>query len=231
MCICKTRSPCAHKTIYALACQKDKWRAHMRYRRASCANNGFAVCSFLPYFSVLPCSLQYNSQESSFSDSKVDHSDGDGHSDADTDGCGYRAFHVHEQELHWWFPFFSSPSYFYFFQYLLAPFSRLLFFEISSERAAERGLLSKTSGTTKFIQSIKSRLAVAQVVEGVISIMIHFIFYEFLFKKKNVYTIYSHCYFLFMVKGVRESAVLSFDFIMFVLLAGYVCVFMLWHYF
>ena len=38
-----------------------------------------------------------------------------------------------------------------------------------SERATERGLLSKTSGTNKFIQSIKSRLAVAQVVEGVIA--------------------------------------------------------------
>lgn len=87
--------------------------------------------------SVLPCSLQYNSQEA-FADDKVENTDGEAQSDADTDG----------------------------------------------EKAAERGLLSKTS-KNQFVQSIKSRLAVAQVVEG-----------------------------------VRESAVLSFDFIMFVLLAG-----------
>jgi len=41
----------------------------------------------------------------------------------------------------------------------------LLLVALSSEKAAERGLLSKTS-RNKFIQSIKSRLAVAQVVEG-----------------------------------------------------------------
>ncbi|XP_046654187.1 uncharacterized protein LOC124344625 isoform X1 [Daphnia pulicaria] len=56
--------------------------------------------------------------------------------------------------------------------------------DTDGEKAAERKLLSKTS-RNEFIQSIKSRLAVAQVVEG-----------------------------------VRASAVLSFDFIMFVLLAG-----------
>jgi len=87
-----------------------------------------------------------------------------------------------------------------------------------SEKAAERKLLSKSS-RNEFIQSIKSRLAVAQVVEGTGSHS----FRTSLIILFNCSTCWLHgLYNFFFMTGVRASAVLSFDFIMFVLLAGYV---------
>ena len=50
-------------------------------------SHNFILILHFTHSSVLQCSLQYNSQETSIIENKVDNSDAEtGHSDADTDG-------------------------------------------------------------------------------------------------------------------------------------------------